>query len=128
MKKLLIIAFALTLVTACQKNDEVAETTGSSVSSNDPKEESLMQDTVELKNSKGETLKVTYFAQGNDVAMKMEKEGEPEQILVAKKISSKGEPVFTNEKWMWEGSIGEGGKLSDVEGNSMQYLEIPKAD
>ena len=128
MKKLLIIAFALTLVTACQKNDEVAETSPSSVSSNDSKEESLMQDAVELKNSKGETLKVTYFAQGNDVALKMEKEGEPEQILVAKKISSKGEPVFTNEKWMWEGSIGEGGKLSDAEGNSMQYLEIPKAD
>lgn len=128
MKKLLIIAFALTLVTACQKNDKVTETTSSSVSSNDSKEESLMQDAVELKNSKGETLKVTYFAQGNDVAMKMEKEGEPEQILVAKKISSKGEPVFTNEKWMWEGSIGEGGKLSDAEGNSMQYLEIPKAD
>jgi len=128
MKKLLIIAFALTLVTACQKNDKIAETTSSSVSSNDPKEESLMQDAVELKNSKGETLKVTYFAQGNDVAMKMEKEGEPKQILVAKKISSKGEPVFTNEKWMWEGSIGEGGKLSDAEGNSMQYLEIPKAD
>lgn len=128
MKKLLIIAFALTLVTACQKNDEVTETSPSSVSSNDSKEESLMQDAVELKNSKGETLKVTYFAQGNDVALKMEKEGEPEQILVAKKISSKGEPVFTNEKWMWEGSIGEGGKLSDAEGNSMQYLEIPKAD
>jgi hypothetical protein len=128
MKKLLIIAFALTLVTACQKNDEVTETSPSSVSSNDSKEESLMQDPVELKNSKGETLKVTYFAQGNDVALKMEKEGEPEQILVAKKISSKGEPVFTNEKWMWEGSIGEGGKLSDAEGNSMQYLEIPKAD
>jgi hypothetical protein len=128
MKKLLIIAFALTLVTACQKNDEVTETSPSSVSSNGSKEESLMQDAVELKNSKGETLKVTYFAQGNDVALKMEKEGEPEQILVAKKISSKGEPVFTNEKWMWEGSIGEGGKLSDAEGNSMQYLEIPKAD
>jgi ABC-type tungstate transport system permease subunit len=128
MKKLLIIAFALTLVTACQKNEEVTETNSSSVSSNDSKEESLMQDAVELKNSKGETLKVTYFAQGNDVALKMEKEGEPEQILVAKKISSKGEPVFTNEKWMWEGSIGEGGKLSDAEGNSMQYLEIPKAD
>ena len=128
MKKLLIIAFALTLVTACQKNDKVTETTSSSVSSNDSKEESLMQDAVELKNSKGETLKVTYFAQGNDVALKMEKEGEPEQILVAKKISSKGEPVFTNEKWMWEGSIGEGGKLSDAEGNSIQYLEIPKAD
>ena len=128
MKKLLIIAFALTLVTACQKNDKVTETTSSGVSTNDPKEESLMQDAVELKNSKGETLKVTYFAQGNDVAMKMEKEGEPEQILVAKKISSKGEPVFTNEKWMWEGSIGEGGKLSDAKGNSMQYLEIPKAD
>ncbi|ROI07998.1 hypothetical protein EGI11_10060 [Chryseobacterium sp. H3056] len=128
MKKLLIIAFALTLVTACQKNDEVTQTSPSSVSSNDSKEESLMQDAVELKNSKGETLKVTYFAQGNDVALKMEKEGEPEQILVAKKISSKGEPVFTNEKWMWEGSIGEGGKLSDAKGNSMQYLEIPKAD
>lgn len=128
MKKLLIIAFALTLVTACQKNDEVTETSPSSISSNDSKEESLMQDAVELKNSKGETLKVTYFAQGNDVALKMEKEGEPEQILVAKKISSKGEPVFTNEKWMWEGSIGEGGKLSDAEGNSIQYLEIPKAD
>ena len=128
MKKLLIIAFALTLVTACQKNDKIAETNRSSVSSDDPKEESLMQEAVELKNSKGETLKETYFAQGNDVAMKMEKEGEAEQILVAKKISSKGEPVFTNEKWMWEGSIGEGGKLSDAEGNSMQYLEIPKAD
>ena len=128
MKKLLMIVFALTLVTACQKDEKLNKATSSSVSSDDPKEESLVQEAVELKNSKGETLKVTYFAQGNEVAMKMEKEGEAEQILVSKKISKKGEPVFTNEKWMWEGSIGEGGKLSDAEGNSMQYLEIPKAD
>ncbi|WP_226063454.1 hypothetical protein [Kaistella polysaccharea] len=125
MKKLLIVAFALTLVTACQK-EQVAAEGASTVSSNDPKEVSLMQEAIELENSKGELLKVTYFAQGNDVAMKMEKQGEPEQILVAKKVSSKGQPVFTNEKWMWEGSIGTGGKLSDAAGNSMQYKEIEK--
>ncbi|SFI86985.1 hypothetical protein SAMN05421638_1278 [Kaistella treverensis] len=128
MKKLIIAVVAFTLFTACQKKEQINTENNSTVAASDPKEESLMQDAVELKNSKGETLKVTYFAQGNDVAMKMEKEGEPEQILVAKKISSKGEPVFTNEKWMWEGKIGTGGKLSDAEGNSIEYLEIPKTD
>ncbi|MDP2452814.1 MULTISPECIES: hypothetical protein [unclassified Kaistella] len=125
MKKLLIFTLGLFLLTACKKEQE--NTTNSTEVSKDPNAVSLVQETTKLKNDKGELMAVTYFAQGDNIAVKLEQEGKPEEILIAKKINSKGEPVFANEKMMWEGALGAGGKLTDGQGNATQYREIDES-
>ena len=125
MKKLLIFTLALFLVTACKKETETTNAATGRVS--DPNEVSLVQETSKLQNDKGEVMGVTYFAQGDNVAVKLEQEGKPEEILIAKKINTKGEPVFANEKMMWEGALGSGGKITDGQGNVTQYREIEES-
>ena len=122
MKKLLTLALALFLLSACKKeNTTNTATTGSE---KDPNEVSLVQETTKLENNKGEIIGVTYFAQGDNIAVKLEQEGKPDETLIAKKINTKGEPVFANEKMMWEGALGSGGKTTDGEGNITEYREI----
>ncbi|QDP85113.1 hypothetical protein FNJ88_05885 [Chryseobacterium sp. SNU WT5] len=122
MKKLVIFTFALFLATGCAK-EQTASSMETAVSEKDPNEVSLEQTPIKLQSEDGKTVSVTYFAKGEDVAVKIVKDNEPEEILIAKKVSSKGDPVFTNEKLMWEGSIGTGGKLTDVAGNVTEYRE-----
>lgn len=124
MKNLLIFTLGVFLLTACKKeNTTVNEATGSVKDAN---QVSLVQETSRLTNGKGEVIGVTYFAQGDDIAVKIEQDGKPEEILIAKKINTKGEPVFANEKMMWEGALGSGGKTTDGQGNSTEYREIEK--
>ena len=123
MKKFFISALVLILMASCAK-ESATNTDTNSGSEKDLNEVSLVQTPHKLENSKGELLTVTYFAKGKQVAVKLEREGQPEEVLTAKTISTKGEPVFSNEKFMWEGAIGEGGKLSDGDGNGIIYLEI----
>ena len=123
MKKLVIFTFALFSVTACTKeNSSNAEVT--SVSSKDPNAISLEQDPIQLKGEDGKIITVTYFAKGENIAVKIEQAGQAEETLIAKKISTSGDPIFANEKHLWEGSVGKGGKMTDGEGNVMKYSEI----
>ncbi|WP_373709139.1 hypothetical protein [Kaistella sp.] len=122
MKNLLIFTLGLFLLTACKKENTTSNTTTGSVK--DPNEVSLVQETTKLKNDKGEVIGVTYFAQGENIAVRIEQNGKPEEVLIAKKINTKGEPVFANEKMMWEGALGSGGKTTDGQGNVTEYREI----
>lgn len=124
MKNLLILTLGLFLLTACTKENTTVNATARSVK--DPNEVSLVQETTKLKSDNGDVIGVTYFAQGENIAVKIEQDGKPEEILVAKKINTKGEPVFANEKMMWEGALGAGGKTTDGAGNVVQYREIEK--
>ncbi|WP_373781548.1 hypothetical protein [Kaistella sp.] len=124
MKNLMIFTLGLFLLTACKKEETTSNAATDSVK--DPNEVSLVQETSKLKNDKGEEIGITYFAQGENIAVKIEQTGKPEEILIAKKINTKGEPVFANEKMMWEGALGSGGKTTDGEGNVIQYREIEK--
>ncbi len=124
MKNLMIFTLGLFLLTACKKEETTSNAATDSVK--DPNEVSLVQETSKLKNDKGEEIGITYFAQGENIAVKIEQTGKPEEILIAKKINTKGEPVFANEKMMWEGALGSGGKTTDGEGNVTQYREIEK--
>ena len=124
MKKLFTLALALFLLSACTKENTTSDATTTAGSVKDPNEVSLVQETTKLKNSKGEIIGVTYFAQGENIAVKLEQEGKPDETLIAKKINTKGEPVFANEKMMWEGALGSGGKTTDGEGNITEYREI----
>ena len=127
MNKLLIFTFALFLVTACNK-EEGPITNSTEVSAKDPNAVSLVQESRKLKNNAGDVIKVTYFAQGENIAVKLEQDGKAEETLIAKKINSKGEPVFANEKMMWEGSVGAGGTMTDGTGNATKYNEMEESN
>ena len=121
MKNVLIFTLGLFLLIGCKKENSENANSGSV---KDPNEVSLVQETTQLKNDKGETMGVTYFAQGENIAVKLEQVGKPEEILIAKKINKKGEPVFANDKMMWEGALGAGGKMTDAQGTETMYQEI----
>lgn len=118
MKKLAILIFGLFLLNSCKKEAQ----TQTETSTPNSKEVSLVQDAVKLKNDKGEEISVTYFAEGSEVAVKLQKTGAKEEKLSAKTTSSNGNPIFTNEEWMWEMTQeGKGGRLTDKSGNSSEY-------
>jgi hypothetical protein len=125
MNKLMIVTLALFLTSACTKEQKNSNTEMTSVAE-DPNQVSLEQTPIDLKSADGKMIKVTYFAKGNDVAVKLKQENQPEEILIAKKISATGDPIFTNTKFMWEGAIAKGGKLTDVDGKMIQFSELEK--
>ena len=123
MKKLYIAIFALFLLTSCSKNDQNSAKL-SEISKTPSTEISQVQKAIILKNDKGEILTVTYFAEGDAVAVKIQKKGGKEEKLSAKTSNENGNPIFTNKEYMWEMTQdGKAGKLSDKDGISSVYKE-----
>lgn len=124
MKKILFgLAIGSITLLSCKKTDAVTES-GTTTSQAKSNEVSNVQDTKTFKSSKGDILKVTYYAEGADVMVKIQKNNEPEQKLSAKTVNQKGNAIFTNDQYMWEMKEGNlGGKLSDKDGNAMEYSE-----
>lgn len=124
MKKILLgLAIGGITLLSCKKTDAVTEGE-TTTSQTKPNEVSNVQDTKTFKSSKGDILKVTYYAEGADVMVKIQKNSEPEQKLSAKTVNQKGNAIFTNDNYMWEMKEGNlGGKLSDKDGNAMEYSE-----
>lgn len=121
MKNLSIALFALLFLSSCNKM-EPASASSEDANRTSPTEISQVQEPQQLQNSKGELLQVTYFAEGDEVAVKIKKSGEAEQKLTAKTSNSAGNPIFTNDNYMWEMTQeGKAGKLSHKEGNSDEY-------
>lgn len=121
MKNLSIALFALLFVSSCNKTEPVSAAS-EDANRTSRTEISQVQETQQLQNSKGEVLQVTYFAEGDEVAVKIKKGSEAEQKLIAKTSNSAGNPIFTNDNYMWEMTQeGKAGKLSDKEGNSDEY-------
>ena len=121
MKNLSIALFALLFLSSCNKTEPVSAA-AEDANRTSPTEISQVQEPQQLQNSKGEVLQVTYFAEGDEVAVKIKKGGEAEQKLTAKTSNAAGNPIFTNDNYMWEMTQeGKAGKLSDKEGNSEEY-------
>ena len=89
MKKLAILIFGLFLLNSCKKEAQ----TQTETSAPNSKEVSLVQDAVKLKNDKGEEISVTYFAEGSEVAVKLQKTGAKEVITIIKKEETKEETL-----------------------------------
>jgi hypothetical protein len=103
---------------ACDNNSKNA-TVANDTTEN--KETSLEQEAKLLKNEKGETIKVVYYAEGKEVAVKITKDGTEHQ-LKAKGTNNKGEPIFTDDTFAWE--IMEGGtsgRLTNKAGEFQVY-------
>ncbi|MBW8359719.1 MAG: hypothetical protein K0M63_07980 [Weeksellaceae bacterium] len=89
---------------------------------NSATEPALVQEAQTLKCENGSSLTAVYFADGDQVAVKIKKDTEPEQTLAAKGTNEKGEPFFANETYTWElMENGQAGKLSDKEGKGCVY-------
>jgi ABC-type tungstate transport system permease subunit len=113
----ILLALQLFSATACKNEVKDQPTT----TSQDTKETSLEQEPKMLKNEKGETLKVIYFANGDEVAAKITKDGK-EHILKAKGTNNKGEPFFTDDTFAWEiMESGTSGRLTDKSGKFEVY-------
>ncbi|WP_051190358.1 hypothetical protein [Kaistella palustris] len=120
MKNVCLALITVFLLNSCKKTDPETATEVSTSST----EVSQTQKPVQMVNSAGEEITVTYFAEGPQVAVKIQKAGQPEEKLSAKTTSSNGNPVFTNDNYMWEiTQEGKGGRLSDKDGNGSEYKE-----
>lgn len=118
MKNLFLLSCILFVMNSCTKNETAATADADRKSG----EVALVQEPLKLKNLKGEEISVTYFSEGDKVAVKIQKAGEEEQKLSAKTVNPSGNPVFTNENYMWEiTQEGKAGKLSDKDGNVTEY-------
>lgn len=86
-------------------------------------EESLSQPQRSYKGSDGTTLTLIYFAKGNEVAVKLEKQG-VKQELKAAGINHEGNPIFIGETFSWEMlQDGRSGKLTSKDQKTTIYKE-----
>ena len=117
MKNNWIILAMFAFLISCNKESSTTENSPV-ISDKNSKEVSLKQETKTLTNDKGETIVVTYFAEGIDLAMTLKKNDEEEHKLLAKGTNPKGEPIFTDGFYAWELSDdGNSGRLTDKQGN-----------
>ena len=117
MKNIWIILAMFAFLISCNKESSTTENS-SVISDKNSKEVSLKQEAKTLTNDKGETIVVTYFAEGIDLAMTLKKNDEEEHKLLAKGTNPKGEPIFTDGFYAWELSDdGNSGRLTDKQGN-----------
>lgn len=115
MKNIFLGVFALLTFAACSKTAD-GNTETKTV------EAELVQKPLEFKNAAGEAISVTYYSEGDVVAAKIKPAGADEQKLIAKTVNHSGNPIFTNENFMWEiVNDGQSGKLSDKTGKSVEY-------
>ncbi len=121
MKNLILTFACLAFALSCTKENQKIEAS----SEQNEVEIHSRQETQILHSSKGDTLRVTYLALGDKVAVEIQKNQEPGRKLEAKTVSTTGNPVFADEELKWEMGTGNiGGKLSDAEGNAMKYLPV----
>lgn len=121
MKNLYAAVLALFLLNSCTKDEQNSQNSAE-INKTASTEISQVQKPLKLKNSKGEELSVTYLAEGDMVGVKIQKPGQDAQKLSAKTTNLSGNPIFSNENYMWEMTHeGKAGKLSDKDGNASEY-------
>ncbi len=80
------------------------------------------QPVIVLQNEKGEKIDVIYFAEGNEVAVRIKMQNGEECKLSANGLNSSGNPKFTDGKCTWEmGQDNHSGTLTDEKGNISAY-------
>lgn len=120
MKHLFLLIITVGIFASCTKND--TQTTETAV---EQTEAALVQKPQQMQSAAGEVITVTYFSEGDQVAVKLQKERQAEQILHAKTVNASGNPIFSNENFMWEiTKDGQAGQMSDKNGNPVEYQRV----
>jgi uncharacterized membrane protein YbjE (DUF340 family) len=113
-KPIKILIFSLLFFIACEKKEIPNSNSNNS-------EISLEQKPIILSDSIGNQISITYFAKGDEVAVKLKKDNVISE-LSAKGTNAKGEVIFSNEKFAWElMEDGRSGRLIDKEGKTNIY-------
>lgn len=115
MRTIIISLFCFLFIVSCNKT----ESTSAAVVKTEKNES---QSVKILKNEKGEEASLTYFAEGDKVAVKIKLPNQDETTLHAETVNEKGNPVFSNGKISWEiNEDGVSGTLIDEKGNKISY-------
>ncbi len=116
---ILSLAVSLVVVFSCKE----AESKNASKDSDTPNTEvSQVQKAQPLQNAQGEKIEVIYFAEGDQVAVRVKLINGTEVKLSAKGVNDKGNPLFTDGKYIWEmNEDGHSGKLTDEKGETKEY-------
>ena len=98
------------------------KTEQTTIEDKDNKEVSQVQKAQPLQNAQGEKIEVVYFAEGDVVAVRVKTVEGKEVKLSAKGTNDKGNPLFTDGKYVWEmNEDGHSGKLTDEKGETKEY-------
>lgn len=115
IKFLTIIAVGLVLI-GCKKVETATDNSEVSATAN-TNGISMQQDVKTLNGPNGEQLTLVYFAEGTDVAVKVNKNSEGEHKLVAKGVTEGGNPLFSDGEMVWEmNQDGQSGSLTEKGG------------
>lgn len=113
-KNILTILVFTTVVFSCKKNDLSSQTVTPTENSH---EVSMEQAVKTLTGTNGEKLTLEYFAEGNEVAVKVNKNNEGEHKLNAKGATDRGNPLFSDGEVVWEmNDDGTSGTLTEKNG------------
>lgn len=86
--------------------------------------ENLEQPPLVLQNKEGVKIEITFFAKEDEVAVKMLMY-EQIWILDSKGLNDKGNPIFSNQNYMWELFPDmKSGQLTDESGNSSVFFQV----
>jgi len=126
MKKTFILSVLILLTQfyiSCkseQKQIENVETNDSNPVFN----ENLEQPPLVLQNKEGIKMEITFFAKEDEVAVKILMD-EQIWILDSKGLNDKGNPIFSNQNYMWELFPDmKSGQLTDESGNSSVFFQV----
>lgn len=126
MKKTFILSVLILLTQfyiSCksdQKQIENVETNDSNPVFN----ENLEQPPLVLQNKEGIKMEIIFFAKEDEVALKMLMD-EQIWILDSKGLNDKGNPIFSNQNYMWELFPDmKSGQLTDESGNSSVFFQV----
>ncbi len=119
--KFLAIVAASVLIISCKKTETTNESSASAATEKST-EVSLEQDVKNLTGPNGEKITVAYFAEGTDVAVKVNKNNEGEHKLSAKGVTDNGNPLFSDGQVVWEmNSDGTSGTLTEKGGKVIVF-------
>ena len=117
MKTTFLTIFAAGLLMVSCKKSETTNETALATPSENSTEISLEQDVKTMTGPNGEKIMVAYFAEGTEVAVKVNKNNEGEHKLSAKGVTDTGNPLFSDGEVVWEmNSDGTSGTLTEKGG------------
>lgn len=116
--KIIITSILLMGMIGCKKNSNPTNESSTSVTTTDKGVEAEITYESEAK----ETIKITYFADGSLVGVKLFKNNEPERTLKAITEGHHNTPAFSDGKVTWEVSNENvSGTYTDEKGNKTIY-------
>lgn len=117
MKTTFLTIFSAGLLLYFCNKTETATSNSDLTAAQNSHEVSMEQDAKTLTGPNGEKITLVYFAEGIEVAVRVNKNNEGEHKLSAKGVTESGNPLFSDGEVVWEmNSDGTSGTLTEKGG------------